>query len=77
MILSNPARSKHAWVYAYEGDFEVKLRVPSIGSARLDGETAIITLKRSRLDPDDSSPEGKKPETLQVRVNLNTGAISK
>jgi len=77
VILTNPDRSRHTWIYVYEGDLDVKLRFPSIGSARLDGETAIIRLNWSRLVPDASSPEGEKRETLQVRVNLNTGAISK
>ena len=77
VILTNPKRSRHTWIYVYEGDLDMKLRFPSIGSARLDGETAIIRLNWSRLVPDASSPEGEKRETLQVRVNLNTGAISK
>ncbi|MGH9364325.1 MAG: hypothetical protein ACRD1B_03545 [Thermoanaerobaculia bacterium] len=75
VILTNPKRSRHTWIYVYEGDLGVKLRLPSIGRARLDGDSAFIRLKWSRLVPDDSSPEGERRETLQVRVNLNTGAV--
>lgn len=63
VILTNPQRSRHAWIYVYAGG-HMKLRLPSIGSARLDGETAIITLTGWTRMP-------------QVRVNLETGAISK
>ncbi|MGH6890835.1 MAG: hypothetical protein ACREEP_01115, partial [Dongiaceae bacterium] len=74
VLLTNPKRSRPTWIYVYEGDLGMKLRLPSIGSARLNGDTAIIRLKWPRLVPDDSSPEGERRETLQVRVNLNTGA---
>lgn len=55
----------------------MKLRFPSIGSARLDGDTAIIRLIGYRLHPDDSLAERKATKSRQVRVNLKTGAISK
>jgi hypothetical protein len=55
---------------------EVKLRFPSIAGARLQGDTAIITLNRRR-EPDDSLAGGKEPKPLQVPVNLKTGAILK
>ena len=64
VILTNPKRSRHAWIYIYAGNLDTKLRFPSIAGARLQGDTAGITLNGwTRLS--------------QVRVNLNTGAISK
>ena len=63
VILTNPKRSRHAWIYVYEGG-DVKLRLPSIAGARLQGDTAVITLK------------GWTRPT-QVRVNVKTGALSK
>jgi len=63
VILTNPKRSRHAWIYVHSGELDMKLRFPSIAKARLQGDTAIITLRMSGLGP--------------VRVNLNTGAISK
>jgi hypothetical protein len=74
VILTNRDRSRHAWIYVYPGDGEVKLRLPSIAGARLEGDTAIITLNR-RGEPDDSPTSGKIPKPIQVRVNLKTGAI--
>ncbi len=77
VILTNPKRSRHAWIYVHAGNLGVKLRFPSIGSARLDGDTAIIRLIGYRLHPDDSLAERKATKSRQVRVNLKTGAISK
>jgi hypothetical protein len=74
VILTNPKRSRHAWIYVYPGDGEVRLRHPSIGGARLEGDTAMITLNR-RGGPDGSTARGAKPDSLQVRVDLTTGAI--
>ena len=62
VILTNPDRSRHAWIYVYSGELDMKLRFPSIGKALLQGDTAIITLRMSGG---------------RVRVNLNTGAVSK
>lgn len=74
VILTNPERSRHAWIYVYPGDGGdaaidlpaslAKLRFPSIAEARIEGDTAIITLKGWR-----------RPS--QVRVNLKTGTILK
>jgi len=64
VILTNPQRSRHAWIYVYAGNLDMKLRFSSIAGARFQGDTAAITLTGwTRLS--------------QVRVNLNTGAISK
>jgi hypothetical protein len=74
VILTNPERSRHAWVYVNPGDGGdipeglpsslSKLRFPGITGARMEGDTAVIVLK-----------SWKRPS--QVRVNLNTGAILK
>ena len=81
VILTNPERSKHAWIYVYSGNGEVKLRIPSIAGAQLQGDTAIITLnKKTSLDPDrlpDLQAKRKESKPLQVRINLTTGAILK
>jgi hypothetical protein len=76
VILTNRNRSRHAWIYVHGGNLGVKLRFPSIASARLDGDTATIRLTGFRL-PDNSSAEPQGPESLRVRVNLRTGAIAK
>lgn len=81
VILTNPERSKHAWIYVYPGNGESKLRFPSITGAHLQGDTAIITLnKNTSLDPDrlpDLQARRKESKPLQVRINLTTGAILK
>ena len=77
VILTNRKRSRHAWIYVHGGNRGVKLRFPSIGNARLDGDTATIRLTGFRLSPDDSLAEREGSESLQVRVNLRTGAIAK
>jgi hypothetical protein len=64
VILTNPARSRHAWIYVYPGG-DQKLRWPSIRAARIAGSTAVIS-----LEPHDS--EGP-PRT--VRVDLATGRV--
>lgn len=69
VILTDPGRSRHVWIYVSAGGD--KLRYSSIVRARLQGDTAIITLQTSRLDPD--SPPGGR----EVRVNLKTGAVSR
>ncbi len=77
VILTDPERSKHVWIYVYPGDGEVKLRRPSIAGARLEGETAIITLDTPSLDRDNPRLGGKAAKPLQVRINLKTGSIAK
>ena len=64
VILTDPARSRHAWIYVSAGS-EEKLRHASIRGARIVGHTAVITLEPS-------SPEAR-PET--VRVDLETGSL--
>jgi hypothetical protein len=64
VILTDPERSKHAWIYIFPGG--AKLRWPSIRSARIEGETAIVQLEKD--------PSGRKRAT-QVRINLKTGII--
>ena len=63
VILTNSQQSRHAWIYVYPGDGDVRLRSASIAGARIQGDMAIITLKGWR-----------RPS--QVRINLKTGAIS-
>lgn len=64
VILTDPERTKHAWIYIFPGG--AKLRWPSIRSARIEGETAIVQLEKD--------PSGGQ-RTDQVRINLNTGVI--
>lgn len=78
VILTNPERSRHAWIYVYPGDGEVKLRFPSIASARLQGDTAIISINRYlNADGLPQLPGRKEAKPLQVRIDLKTGAILK
>ncbi len=79
VILTNPERSKHAWIYVHPGNGEVKLRSPSIAGAQLHGDTAIITLNKN-VDPDlqpELQPSRKGSKPRQVRIKLTTGAILK
>jgi hypothetical protein len=64
VILTDPERSKHAWIYIFPGG--AKLRWPSIRSARIEGETAIVQLEKD--------PSGGQ-RTAQVRINLNNGEL--
>jgi hypothetical protein len=64
VILTDPERSKHAWIYIFPGG--AKLRWPSIKSARIEGETAIVQLEK---DP------SEEQRTAQVRINLNNGEL--
>jgi hypothetical protein len=64
VILTDPKRTKHAWIYIYQGG--AKLRWPSIKSAQIVGETAIVQLEKD--------PSGG-PRNSQVRIDLNTGRI--
>lgn len=41
VVLTNPARNRHAWIFVTEQS-EAKLRIPSVQSARFDGQTAVI-----------------------------------
>ncbi|MGH9318075.1 MAG: hypothetical protein ACRD1P_13330, partial [Thermoanaerobaculia bacterium] len=76
VILTNPRQSRYAWIYvAYRPHGDVKLRHPSIAGARLQGDTAIITLERSWVG-EDNPTGGARSNPPQVRVNLNTGAVS-
>lgn len=81
VILTNPERSKHAWIYVYPGNGEFKLRFSSIAGAQLQGDTAIVTLnKNTSLDSNrlpDLPASRKQSKPLQVRINLTTGAILK
>lgn len=77
VILTNPGRSRHAWIYVYAGRLGMKLRFPSIAGARLEGDTTIIALQRFPLHPDDGLTDPEKSNPGEVRVNLHTGAISK
>lgn len=80
VILTNPKQSRHAWIYVYPGDGGdvaidlpaslTKLRFPSIAAARIEGDTAIITVLKL-------SPDGDEAKRAQVRVNLKTGTILK
>lgn len=65
VILTDPRRSRHAWVYVSRGQH--KLRWPSVLKARIEGPIAVITLSRG---------DGYLVEsgTREVRVNLETGA---
>ena len=64
VILTDPKRSKHAWIYIFPGG--AKLRWPSIKSARIEGETAVVQLEKD--------PSGRQ-RNAQVRINLKTGII--
>lgn len=65
VILTDLKRSRHAWIYVFEGGGD-KLRNASIAGAHFDGDTAVIRLERSS----DSNPS-------LVHINLTTGAVSK
>jgi len=64
VILTDPERSKHAWIYIFPG--RAKLRWPSIKSAQIWGETAIVQLEK---DP------SEEQRTAKVRINLNNGEL--
>ena len=64
VILTDPEQSRHAWIYIFPGG--AKLRWPSIKSARIWGETAIIQLE--------NDPLGGERDT-QVRINLKSGEL--
>ena len=73
VILTNPSRSKYAWIYVSKGGD--KLRYPSIAGGWFQGDTAIITLVKPLSDSDSSPTETKKSKQPQVRVNLKTGRV--
>lgn len=64
VILTDSKRTKHAWIYIFPGG--AKLRWPSIKSARIEGETAIVQLEKD--------PSGGE-RASEVRIDLNTGDI--
>jgi hypothetical protein len=64
VILTDPERSRHAWIYIFPGG--AKLRLPSVKSAKIEGKTAIVQLEK---DP----PGGQR--AAQVRINLNNGEL--
>ena len=64
VILTDPERSRHAWIYIFPGG--AKLRWPSIKSARIEGETAIVQLEKD--------PSGGQ-RNAYVRINLNNGEM--
>ena len=67
VILTDPGRTRHAWIYVSTPPH--KLRWPSVRGARINGDTAVITLSDG-----DGYLERKGSRT--ARVNLATGAVS-
>jgi len=64
VILTDPKRTKHAWIYIFPGGS--KLRWPIIKSARIEGETAVVQLEKV--------PSGGQ-RAAEVRIYLKTGNI--
>jgi hypothetical protein len=64
VILTDPKRTKHAWLYIFSGG--AKLRWPSIKSARIEGKTAIVQLEKD--------PSGGQ-RNYQVRIDLKSGEL--
>lgn len=65
VILTDSELTKHAWLYIFPGG--ARLRWPSIKSARIEGETAIVQLEKD--------PSGGQ-RTAQVLINLKNGEMN-
>jgi hypothetical protein len=64
VILTDPQRTQHAWIYVSRGGGANKIRIPSIRGAEIKGNLAIIRLE-----------EGTRAGPLVVRVDLTTGRL--
>jgi hypothetical protein len=65
-VLVEPANRRHAWLYIFSGSSEDKLRWPSIGQARMEGEDLILQLER----------RGWPPARGTARISLSTGDVA-